>query len=329
MAKTNWNTGDIITQKKMDLIETKIEALLKTVNSLVGVVRGLENYISKVEESEVYGLDDDDKLKDGIGYNSPTPITINPEETALKSLIDNTITGRINTTWPEAAKTLESVDSNIVGIEGGDSLATSVNSLMRYIDGYFEDNYKDTLETILTNIKNASDAYYNKYAEGDILITTKNHETPSEGKIQNDLTVEDTEGAINKYWIPFGQGRMLIGAGTGNDGENSITFPITEGQLEGGKYTHTSAISATATKPEVNTTKVVTNSTKSIKVATSLKAAPAITIENETFDLLPPYIVVYFYKCCNKEEYYNYYKILPESEEAPEELPQAVDGVPG
>lgn len=325
MAKTTWNTGDIITQKKMDLIETKIEALLKTVNSLVGVVRGLENYINKTEESEVYGLDDDDKSKDDIGYNSPTPITINPEETALKSLIDNAIVQHINATWPDEA-TQNKIGND--GIAVGDIYAVSVSALQKYIDGYFEDNYKDTLETILTNIKNASDTYYNKYAEGDILITTKNHETPSEGKIQNDLTVEDTEGVINKYWIPFGQGRMLIGAGTGNDGENSITFPIAEEQLEGGKYTHTSAISATATKPGVNTIKV-TNSTQSIKVATSLKAAPEITIKNETFDLLPPYIVVYFYKCCNKEEYYNYYKIPPEPEEAPEEPPQAIDGVPG
>lgn len=302
MAKTNWNTGDIITKDKVNLIETKVEALLNTVNSLVGVVRGLENYINKVKESEVYGLDDDLETKDDIGYNSPEPITINPEETGLLSLINNTITGRINTTWPDTA-TLENAGDDIVGIEGGDSLATSVNSLKRYIDKCMNESYG----TLIHNIQEATNEYYSRYVKGDILITTISREKEGEEK-GNTLSNENT----NSYWVPFGQGRMLIGAGTDViDVTNTRSF---EAGDAGGEYNHKINISATATKPGVKTKKVTANS-NGTPVATSLKAAPTITIKgNGTFDLLPPYIVVYFYKCCDEEEYNTYYSIVEETE---------------
>lgn len=304
MAKTNWNTGDIITEDKVNLIETKVEALLNTVNSLVGVVRGLESYINKVKESEVYGLDDDLETKDDIGYNSPEPITINPEETGLLSLINNTITGRINTTWPDTA-TLENAGDDIVGIEGGDSLATSVNSLKRYIDKCMNESYG----TLIHNIQDATKEYYSRYVMGDILITTISREKEGEEK-GNTLSNEVTRS----YWIPFGQGRMLIGAGNVIDGTETRSFEVGN---TGGKYNHKINIVATAKKPTVNTKKVTANS-NGTSVVTSIKAAPAITIKgNETFDLLPPYIVVYFYKCCDKEEYNTYYGIVEETETNP------------
>lgn len=300
MAKTNWNTGDIITEDKVNLIETKVEALLNTVNSLVGVVRGLESYINKVKESEVYGLDDDLETKDDIGYNSPEPITINPEETGLLSLINNTITGRINTTWPDTA-TLENAGDDIVGIEGGDSLATSVNSLKRYIDKCMNESYG----TLIHNIQDATKEYYSRYVMGDILITTISREKEGEEK-GNTLSNE----VPRSYWIPFGQGRMLVGAGA-SDSTDTRSFEVGN---TGGEYNHKINISATAKKPTVNTKKVTANS-NGTSVVTSIKAAPAITIKgNETFDLLPPYIVVYFYKCCNKEEYNTYYGIVEETE---------------
>lgn len=305
MAKTNWNTGDIITEDKVNLIETKVEALLNTVNSLVGVVRGLERYMSKIEESEVYGLDDDSNTKNDIGYNSPAPITINPEETELKSLINNTITGRINITWPDATQTLENADSDIVGIEGSGD-AASVGSLKAYIDQRMNESYK----TLKDNIQEATKEYYSKYVMGDILITTISRENEGEEK-GNTLSNEDT----GLYWVPFGQGRMLIGAGTDViDATNTRSF---EAGDAGGEYNHKINIAATATKPGVNTKKVTANSSGT-PVATTLKAAPTITIKgNETFDLLPPYIVVYFYKCCNEEEYNTYYEIVEETETNP------------
>ena len=225
MAKTNWNTGDIITEDKVNLIETKVEALLNTVNSLVGVVRGLEKYVSKVETSQVNGLEELDE-NNVIGYNSPEPITINPEETGLLSLINNTITGRINTTWPDTA-TLENAGDDIVGIEGGDSLATSVNSLIRYIDKCMKSSYNDLEE----NIKKATEKYYSKYVMGDILITTISREKEGEEK-GNTLSNEVTRS----YWIPFGQGRMLVGAGNDiSDGTNTRSFKL--GDI-GGEYKH-------------------------------------------------------------------------------------------
>lgn len=321
MEKTNWNTGDIITEDKVNLIETKVEALLNTVNSLVGVVRGLERYMSKIEGSEVYGLDEDSNTKNDIGYNSPAPITINPEETDLQSLINNTITGRINTTWPDTA-TLENAGDDIVGIEGGDSLATSVNSLMRYIDKCMKSNYNDLEE----NIKNATKEYYSKYVTGDILITTISRENEGEEK-GNTLSNEDT----NLYWVPFGQGRMLIGAGTGTDINNyTMEFPQKVNEniiLKGGEYIHTLTINEIPShqhKLSNSDIKFIsswsktgdTGTSKNVCVkSTNMKNLNTVnTGGGQSHNNLPPYIVVYFYKCCDEEEYNTYYDIQPSEE---------------
>ena len=306
MAKTNWNTGDIITEDKVNLIETKVEALLNTVNSLVGVARGLEKYISKVETSQVKGLEELDE-KNVIGYTSPADMEISEASEALETLIDNAITGRINTTWPDIA-TLENADDDIVGIKDGDSLATSVNSLKRYIDKCMNESYK----TLITNIQNATTEYYSRYVKGDILITTISRENTGEEK-GNTLSNKDTK----LYWIPFGQGRVLIGAGT--NGERSF-LPQSKEELKGGQYTKTISNtdvikSIVVDAPGVTTQSIKPGDKKAIKIPKNNKA-PTVTINGKetTFDLLPPYIVVYFYKCCDVEEYNTYYNIQPSEE---------------
>ena len=306
MAKTNWNTGDIITEDKVNLIETKVEALLNTVNSLVGVVRGLEKYISEVETSQVKGLEELDE-NNVIGYTSPADMEISEASEALETLIDNAITGRINTTWPDTA-TLENAGDDIVGIEGGDSLATSVNSLIRYIDKCMKSSYNDLEE----NIKKATEKYYSKYVMGDILITTISREKEGEEK-GNTLSNENT----GPYWVPFGQGRMLVGAGI-NDGRSFL--PQSGEELKGGQYTKKisnadviKSISVAA--PGVNYQSIKPGDKTAIKIPKSNKVPTVkITGKETTFDLLPPYIVVYFYKCCNKEEYNTYYEIVEETE---------------
>lgn len=306
MAKTNWNTGDIITEDKVNLIETKVEALLNTVNSLVGVVRGLEKYISKVETSQVYGLDGDSETKDDIGYNSPEPITINPEETGLLSLINNTITGRINTTWPDTA-TLENAGDDIVGIEGGDSLATSVNSLKRYIDKCMNESYG----TLIHNIQEATNEYYSRYVKGDILITAISREKEGEEK-GNTLSNENT----GPYWVPFGQGRMLVGAGNDvSDGTNTMSFKL--GDI-GGEYKH--KLTEKEIPPHSHQLKNFSNGSgqESAYILTKgRKRSNKITTKTgggQSHENMPPYIVVYFYKCCDEKEYNTYYKIVEETE---------------
>ena len=316
MAKTTWNTGDIITQKKMNLIESNIEALLNSTNSLILGVKSLLEMVDATEKVPIIELD-----SNAIEQQDIVTLDLNKK---IKPIAEEVINEKIFTDWPvELNQDIIGIDSLAVGENTDDlnKVIVSGTALQNYIDNKIK-ILSDNLQNSFNNLKNN---FYRQYVEGDILVTTysreisNNDETKYEGRIGilgNKLSVEEyTLIPIieDVYWIPFGQGRMLIGAGAGTDGENSKTFPVAEGQLEGGKYTHTSAISATATKPGVNTTKV-TNSTKSIKVATSLKVAPEITIENETFDLIPPYVVVYFYKRCSKEEYNTYYNITEETE---------------
>ena len=305
LAKTNWNTGDIITEDKVNLIETKVEALLNTVNSLVGVVRGLEKYISEVETSQVKGLEELDE-NNVIGYTSPADMEISEASEALETLIDNAITGRINTTWPDTA-TLENAGDDIVGIEGGDSLATSVNSLKRYIDKCMNESYG----TLIHNIQEATNEYYSRYVKGDILITAISREKEGEEK-GNTLSNENT----GPYWVPFGQGRMLVGAGNDvSDGTNIMSFKL--GDI-GGEYKH--KLTEKEIPPHSHQLKNFSNGSgqESAYILTKgRKRSNKITTKTgggQSHENMPPYIVVYFYKCCDEKEYNTYYKIVEETE---------------
>lgn len=305
MAKTNWNTGDIITEDKVNLIETKVEALLNTVNSLVGVVRGLEKYISEVETSQVKGLEELDE-NNVIGYTSPADMEIPKVSEALETLIDNAITGRINTTWPDATQTLENADNDIVGIEGSGD-AASVGSLKAYIDKCMNESY----ETLKGNIQTATEDYYSKYVLGDILITTISREKEGEEK-GNTLSNENT----GPYWVPFGQGRMLIGAGNDvSDGTNIRSFKLGD---TGGEYKHkltekeipphSHQLTNFSSGSGQESAYITTKNRKRVNKTTT-KTGGGQSHEN-----MPPYIVVYFYKCCDEEEYNTYYSIIEETE---------------
>ena len=337
MAKVNWNTGDIITEEKMDLIETKLDRLLNTVNSLVGVVRGLKQYINEDDNNDIIGLEGETGEED-IGYNSPQNAEISAG-TNFENLINEIITQRINKDWPSNSQLLINGDNTAVGTEGindGESQIVSVSALQDYIDHYFDDKYNDTLEMALNNIRNASEQYYNKYAIGDILITTTTHEIEENDLIiGNSLTTLATSGVEGVYWVPFGQGRMLIGAGAGTDINNyTMEFPqkINENIiLEGGEYIHTLTINEIPShehKLSNSDIKFIsswsktgdTGTSKNICVkSTNMKNLNTVNAGGgQSHNNLPPYIVVYFYKCCDEEEYNTYYNVEPVNESVEE-----------
>ena len=109
---------------------------------------------------------------------------------------------------------------------------------------------------------------------------------------------------IGGTWVQFGQGRVLMGQGTGNDGSTSKSF--TFGGDTGGTYknTHnhytlysndgaTFFMSMSSNAPRSRT------ATKD-RASWTLSNTSAVTREDstydETIDIVQPYIVVYFWR---------------------------------
>lgn len=150
------------------------------------------------------------------------------------------------------------------------------------------------------------------YKIGDIYITTNSTDPTGNGV----------------YWIPFGQGRVLLGAGVGNDGTNSLTF--SSGEAVGGEYYHT-LISGempqhTHTYDVFPTVKLAkgTNYTalKYCKESSRSSKNTGEAGNNQAHNNIQPYIVVYFWKRVNQETYNSYYQIETNSE-IPDENPSS------
>lgn len=192
------------------------------------------------------------------------------------------------------------------------SLESKINEKFNEIDNTLN-HYLDKIELSISS--------FPFYDIGDILITTKDYSTPNNYEeetfriIGNSLTDLDKE----IYWIPYGQGRTLIGAGTGTDDQptpESIDF---EGGSTGGEYNHSLTIEEmpphthniyylNKTNPKRNVFNVgLKNSAYGTLPSSSTGGNGAEnTIPHNN---LPPYIVVYFYKRVDAQEYQTFYNL--------------------
>lgn len=95
-------------------------------------------------------------------------------------------------------------------------------------------------------------------------------------------------------WVQFGQGRTLIGEGTGNDGSTSMTFTASD---SGGEYKHKLTINE---MPNGIWHSNGDNQTGGLKLAFSQGSNFGINTLATNFDQphnnIQPYIVVYFWR---------------------------------
>lgn len=91
---------------------------------------------------------------------------------------------------------------------------------------------------------------------------------------------------IGGTWVQFGQGRTLMGQGTGNDGSTSMSFSANS---SGGKYNHS------------HTTRVDFSKTQSYRVGVGLKYTEGESVLNNSIpsdnsSSIQPYITVFFWR---------------------------------
>lgn len=105
-------------------------------------------------------------------------------------------------------------------------------------------------------------------------------------------------------WTQFGQGRTLMGQGTGNDGSTSMSFTANS---TGGQYKHTMTISElvshTHTNFTIGGTKVgwtsgvfQQGSLGGVRTSPTENIITGSTGGSTPFNILNPYIVVYFWR---------------------------------
>ena len=105
-------------------------------------------------------------------------------------------------------------------------------------------------------------------------------------------------------WQAFGQGRTLIGVGTGNDGTISMSF--TSGGKTGGTYKNThnhytlysndGAAFFMSMSSNAPRSRVVTKDRASWTLSNSSNVTREDSTYNETIDIVQPYITVYFWR---------------------------------
>ena len=92
-------------------------------------------------------------------------------------------------------------------------------------------------------------------------------------------------------WVQFGQGRTLMGQGTGNDGSTSMTFASNN---TGGNYTSPNLNCGESNYGFVKNTQAAYYTERTIVRSPALNASHGET--NAQVSLLQPYIVVYFWR---------------------------------
>ena len=166
-------------------------------------------------------------------------------------------------------------------------------------------NYGMVLYTSLTNMSSLMmRKQYNGQWQQDIeLIDSRNllSKVFPVGAVYITTTNTNPSKFIGGTWVQFGQGRTLIGAGTGNDGSTSMSF--TAGST-GGEYKHKLTVSELAshnhsTTYEYATGLVATNGGGAgwthFTASTGSKSVNS-TGGNGSHNNVQPYIVVYFWK---------------------------------
>lgn len=294
-APEQWESNQVITAARLNEMITFTDNIKNQLNSYLKV----NDIGEKLEE---------------LGYRKATSTATNASiETISQAEAKTTLDNRITTVqYNESTNTFESNETGNNFIAGVTSLIQSLNKILdkiadveEKIDGY-ENKYQNSINT------------FPYYRIGDILISATNRgKAKSAWPISNSdkrcicNTLTDLEN--ERYWIPFGEGRVLLGAGT-NDGR---TFPLTENNQEvftGGEYEHELIYEEIP-----DHTHEITTTTPKYKIGTSSqkKFITAITVNSKTkipnatngigHNNMQPYIVVYFYKRVNAADYQSKY----------------------
>ena len=154
-----------------------------------------------------------------------------------------------------------------------------------------------SLNTLLDQIKDLrNELRTSRYKIGDIRITTTStNPTDDEDNI--------ISGALRYYyWLPYSEGRFLLGAGG----------DYTSAEAEGGEAAHTLTISEMPTHNHSmgNVWHNSTGSSKAYKkTSTQNSSLKSISTDNtgggQPHNNMPPYKVVYFWKCVSETDYNN------------------------
>ena len=296
---TQWHTGDLITEEKMNALEEKVDKLLGVVNLLLKDIKAIDNFL---------GIDTDwsDIILPDM---SITTAIINFD--TLNQHINTVIDTRIVSEWPE-----DSILENNTDTVGDSTAIVTPTSLKNYIDTQLENltnAVNTTYTTELQAVKNTVQQFHSTVAETEIRIfTTSKEKTASQIE---ESGIGNTISGGEVWFIPFGQGRMLIGAGVGKD-SNNLSKTFNSGDT-GGEYQHTlvlneipshkHSISGNYYKSDgPNTGNAYTGVSNKTYINNKVSGAQG---GGKAHNNLPPYITVFFYKRCTMAEHKTYYNI--------------------
>lgn len=208
-------------------------------------------------------------------------------------------------------------NSNSINVLSSEKL--SINEISSYVGPFLEDNITnvvfnsgefgaleqkilpsassiaDNLNTLMDQIKDLrNELRAGRYKIGDIRITTTaTNPTNYEDNINGD--------SHYYYWLPYSEGRFLLGAGG----------DYTSAEAEGGEATHTLSID----EMPIHRHSLGSNwSDTASGTASAFKTTAKRTAKSkETADAggghphnnMPPYKVVYFWKCVSETDYNN------------------------
>lgn len=166
--------------------------------------------------------------------------------------------------------------------ENGHSLAIGMHSPN---DSHFDVN-------LPTRIKQNASAEANLSLESNISLSDLARQTIGKlmypvGSIYINTTGTNPGAQFGGTWEQFGQGRTLIGAGTGNDGSTSMSFTVNS---TGGAYQHT------LTKDEMPDQMIGYKSGGYGLTSSAYYKGLQWVGSSTPFDLLPPYVTVYMFK---------------------------------
>lgn len=145
---------------------------------------------------------------------------------------------------------------------------------------YRDDNYKALPSGYITVFSMYANAFY---PVGAVYITYNNN---------------NPGNFLGGTWVQFGQGRVLIGQGTGNDGSTSMSFSA---NVEGGEYNHTLTIDEIPSHAHRYTVTYGGGGSSALTQYYNSKAnqgnLPTTYIGgSKSHNNLSPYIVVYFWR---------------------------------
>lgn len=321
----NWISGDLITAERLNIINDKISSNTEQLEEKFKIdnennIENVATYIDNIETNIRTDLSTNlnqvnQALTNNINDLSNSIKTIN-----LKvDINDNVEVDFADPSVPQEAQVLAE----------GNSVVLTFNQFITKVLEKLQNKFTQ-IDTRLQQYETNQTTMINSLPfpkMGDIYISTVNYEMqqegqdilkPEEGQCRcNYLTILPTPQSNQEgiYWISYGQGRTLVGAGEGTDSRNE-TRNFSGGSI-GGEYQHLLNIDEIPSHDHSyvyrnvsiakNTKKGSNNYGVTVNSATSINTT--LTGGNQVHNNLSPYIVVYFYKRVTAGEFQQYYNL--------------------